>query len=528
MGQRKYIKVIMGMLLPLTIFAQTELWKYQDRLGEAYSIVYGADGNIYAAGVTATGFGAFIVISLTNRGDERWVYVYYGPDDGPDAARTIVYGSDGNIYAAGLSASSNSRALTVVSLTSSGTERWVYRYTGPQNGYNAAHSIVYGADSNIYVGGESEDDFLVLSLTNLGSERWVYKYNGTANGFDHAYSIVYGADNNIYAAGDVENSVSYDDVIVVSLTNSGEERWVRIYDGPANFYDQARSIVYGADGNLYVGGTQHTTGGYPDLLVLSLTRSSIIRWVYVYNSPTDSSDLAYSIVYGLDENIYVGGTSQNNSSFDFTIISLTNSGTERWVYRYNGPAGDPDVAYQIVYGADGNLYGTGYTSIGVGTFGDLVALSVTNSGVERWVYLYNGAGNWADFGNSICYGADNNVYVAGSAYEVDTFNHFTVICLSSGGEVSEDTRTPIPRVLFVSSFFKDKITLKFSESYHNSIKIFLYNIYGNLVFENSLPYALCSITIDDEKIKSLPEGIYFLSVASGKKELGKVKLIKLE
>ena len=47
---------------------------------------------------------------------------------------------------------------------------------------------------------------------------------------------------------------------------------------------------------------------------------------------------------------------------DFTVISLTIAGDENWIYRYNGPANDVDVANSIVYGSDGNIYAAGYSN----------------------------------------------------------------------------------------------------------------------------------------------------------------------
>lgn len=103
-------------------------------------------------------------------------------------------------------------------------ENWVYWYNGPGNSYDYAHSIVYGADWNIYAAGSSQGlttsmDFLVLSLTSEGDERWVYRYNGPANSTDVAHDLVYGADRNIYATGESMVNGTGDDFTVISLRN---------------------------------------------------------------------------------------------------------------------------------------------------------------------------------------------------------------------------------------------------------------------------------------------------------------------
>jgi hypothetical protein len=185
----------------------------------AYSITCGIDGNIYAAGFT---LDDFTVVSLTTAGDTNWVYRYNGPGNVSDWANSLVYGADSNIYAAGYSCGSGTWGdFTVISLTTAGDTNWVYRYNGSMNSDDEARSVVYGADENIYTAGitdnGNDDDFTVISLTNTGDTRWVYQHDGSANGSDYAHSLVYGADGNIYAAGYSYNSGTWDDFTVISL-----------------------------------------------------------------------------------------------------------------------------------------------------------------------------------------------------------------------------------------------------------------------------------------------------------------------
>jgi hypothetical protein len=111
-------------------------------------------------------------------------------------------------------------------------------------------------------------------------------------------------------------------------------------------------------------------------VLLAIAGGQTERWVYRYNGPGNSWDEANSIVAGADGNVYAAGWSYDSlTGYDFTIISLTPSGGERWVYRYNGPGDRYDDAYSIVYGADGNIYAAGY-STGSGTGNDFTAISL--------------------------------------------------------------------------------------------------------------------------------------------------------
>lgn len=342
------------------------------------SIIYSADGNVYIAGFTVdtNWVQKFSVISLTSGGSERWVY-RYSPPDIWGSVNSLVNGADGNIYAGGTTYND----FTVISLTPNGNERWVYQYNRPGNNWGQALSIVYGADGNIYAGGESYDsitklDITVISLTSNGAQRWIYRHNGSGNDDDRAYSLIYGADGNIYAGGLSYDSITGSDFTVISLTPDGTQRWIYQYNGSGNWNDGAISLVFGSDGNIYAGGWSYDSITGSDFTVISLTPNGTERWVYRYNGPSNLSDGALSIAYGADGNIYAGGESYDNiTGSDFIVISLTVDGIERWVYRYNGPGNDYDVANSLVYGTDGNIYAAG-ESWGVSSHNDFIVISI--------------------------------------------------------------------------------------------------------------------------------------------------------
>jgi len=219
--------------------------------------------------------------------------------------------------------------LSVCVLSFAQIERWIYRYDGSGNFDDIANSIIYGADGNIYVAGLSYDsvtyhDFTVVSLTTAGDTNWVYRYNGARNDSDCAYSIVYGADDNIYAAGFSDCSFDSADFMVISLTTAGDTNWIYRYDGPGHAGDYVNSLVYGDDGNIYAAGWSYGSGTNYDFIVISLTTTGDTNWVYRYNGPGNESDVANSLVYGADGNIYAAGQSFGSGTrADFTVISLS-------------------------------------------------------------------------------------------------------------------------------------------------------------------------------------------------------------
>ncbi len=493
---RKYIilKVVIFKLIPVILLAYGENWIYRyDGPGHgsdaANSIIYGLDGNIYVAGYSYDGitYDDFTVISIADTGYTNWAYRYNYQGHGSDAANSIIYGLDGNIYAVGYSEDSiTGYDFTVISIADTGYTNWVYRYNGSANGFDIANSIVYGADGNIYAAGYSEDsitgyDFIVISLTTTGDTNWTYRYNGPGNGSDVANSIAYGADGNIYAAGYIEDSTTYEVFTVVSLTAAGNTNWIYYYHPDQSTDYTANSIVFGADSSIYVAGARGSDMGF---IVISLNAFGDSNWVYRGNN-----GCANGIVYGTDGNMYAAGSYNLN----FTIKSLGIGGYTNWTYYYN--PGYYDYATSIAYGIDGNIYAAGFADIG-STGPDIAAISLTSSGDTNWTYLY--CAPFDDGANSIVYGADSNVYVAGFSANSSAQGDIIVISLpSEPNNTIEDQKIIDLNSHICSSIFFGPLRLPKGK------KCKVFDITGRIVMPGQLKPGVYFIQIDNKIVQKV-------------------------
>jgi uncharacterized delta-60 repeat protein len=206
--------------------------------------------------------------------------------------------------------------------------------------------------------------------------------------------------------------------------------WIYTLNGPMNSMDLSSCITLGRDGNVYASGFTLGDNAH-DFTVISLTPEGFERWVFVYNGLDNYDDYAVSIVGGPDGNLYVAGEIYGNFE-DFAVISLNPGGDLRWIYQYDGPGGYDDYALSIACDSNGNIYAAGY-SWGLYTYRDFTVISLDPSGNERWVYRFNDFGNDWDDALSVTYGSNGKVYATGYTYRVLTLADFTVISLDTLG-----------------------------------------------------------------------------------------------
>ncbi|MGB3478449.1 MAG: hypothetical protein WBB67_04750 [bacterium] len=367
-----------------------ERWVYTyngpgDSMDVALGVACDQDGNLYIAGSSYNNNNDLLIVSLTSDGVERWVYQYNGTGNGDDIANSIAVGLDGNVYAAGVSyGTGTGDDFVIVSVDTAGNERWVYRYDWA-SWHDGANVLTCGADDNIYVGGYSymwvcTQVFTVICVDTVGSEKWIFRTQGTGVVDEAVQSIVYGLDGNIYAAG----YSSLLDFTVVSLDTAGTRRWEYV-KGQAGFNDRALDVAYGSDGNIYSVGFLESNGTGYDFTVISLSNASDSNWIYQYNGSGSGNDVAHAIVYGEDAHIYAAGSNLDSiTGDDFTVIRLDTTGAEKWVYRFSGSGDGSDIAFSITYGLDHNLYIAGYSYDSTTALDfTVISLDTTTSHIEE-------------------------------------------------------------------------------------------------------------------------------------------------
>jgi beta-propeller repeat-containing protein len=286
------------------------------------------DGNVYVTGYnieTATSFD-FITIKYSPSGAELWVR-RYDSGNGEDVPSAIACDASG-VYVTGRT----NAGYTTIKYDFSGVPQWVRTYSGGF-GSDSPADLILDAAGNIYVTGQStgsgtNDDYATIKYDAAGNQQWVRRYDGpstvVANDYDRAVALAVDGDGNVFVTGN-----SSDDFATVKYDAAGAEIWVRRYNGPGAGGDWATSVAVDASGNSYVCGASfgNSTTQY-DFATLSYDPSGTVRWTERYNGPGSGYDTPYSIAVHSSGDVYVSGASTGiGTSLDYTTIKYAQAVT---------------------------------------------------------------------------------------------------------------------------------------------------------------------------------------------------------
>ena len=325
-------------------------------IDKATAIAVDGSGNIYVTGASTSGNGGldYATIKYNSAGQQRWVAYYDGPGDLDDVATAIVVDGSGNVYVTGESEGD----YTTIKYNSAGQQQWVRRYDGQ------VAAIAIDAVGNVYVTGtsyvsESYYDYATIKYDASGQQQWAARYNGPANDYDQATAMAIDGAGNAYVTGYSYGSVG-GDYATIKYNSAGQQQWARRYDGPAHSDDLANAISVDGSGSVYVTGESPGSGSSLDYATIKYNSAGQQQWVRRYDGPANYDDQATAIAVDGSGSVYVTGRSYDwGSNYDYATIKYDASGQQQWVARYDGPANSVDEVVGFAIDAIGSVYVTG-------------------------------------------------------------------------------------------------------------------------------------------------------------------------
>ena len=329
------------------------------------------------------------------------------------------------------------------------TEDWVARYNGPGDLDDITTDLAVDSEGNTYVtgrsfGGSTNWDYATIKYDSAGVEKWVQRYNGTANGFDDATSIIIDNEDNVYVTGYIFEGNTRNDFATIKYNSDGVHQWVQIYNSPGNGDDRAKSIAVDNDGNVYVTGYSFgnvTITDY-DYTTIKYSSAGVQQWVKTYNGngTENNVDIAAAIVSDTQGNVYVTGVSyRDNDGYEYATIKYNSAGVEQWVQRYHDLNHSSSNPSSIAVDNQGNVYVTGSLylltdSYEGETLYDYATVKYNAAGVEQWVQKYNGtAGNFSSDTASDLVVDNNGNVYVTGSSEGETISDYATIKYNTDG-----------------------------------------------------------------------------------------------
>ncbi len=324
---------------------------------------------------------------------------------------------------------------------------WVKNYGGTarERVYHANPTVDGGmilcgfslSNDNDFAATAGDWDAYVMKLDAKGVKQWVKLFSGS--GADIALPVFQTKDGGYMVGiwsdskdGDFSGQNGDSDIIAMKLDANGNQVWKKYFGGSG--FDSISSISETSDGGFILAGETNSkdgdftnNNGEIDIAIIKIDANGTKKWAKTFGgSLTDSP---YSIAIGVDNAIYITGTSesedvdftQNIGLEDFILIKMSNDGKTHWLKHFGG-TGDDD-AWRIKTLKDSSLIIVGTSTSTDGHFTknygerDAQIMKIDTSGKVLWTKNYGGTSN--DLISDVRETADGGLLFLGSSDSED-------------------------------------------------------------------------------------------------------------
>lgn len=257
-----------------------------------YSVAIGSDGSVYVGGrTTSVGAGGFdsLLAKYDASGSLQWQRRIGG--NGNDQIKSIAIGADGAVYAGGMTRSGAAAGddFLIVKYNAEGALQWSRALGGAGN--DQIESVAIGPDGSLYAVGFTHSagaggaDSLLAKFDTDGAVQWQRALGGSNT--DYGNSVFIGPDGSVNVAGYTQSvGAGGTDILLAGYDAAGSLQWQRTLGGTGG--DTSQSLAFGSDGSVYVQGVTSSAGaGSNDFMVARLPKDggeNMIAGPLVYQS----------------------------------------------------------------------------------------------------------------------------------------------------------------------------------------------------------------------------------------------------
>lgn len=236
---------------------------------------------------------------------------------------------------------------------------------------------------------------------------------------------------NAYVTGYSETTTGYIDCVTISYTPTGEQRWLRLYDGkvdpddPESDYGVALALAPD-ERSLYVVGSTIRGGSplppyglYPNWLAIKYdSASGDEQWVRFYGTDHDYNAGGVDLVVDEQGAFYVAGSMATpDDTGDLAIVAYSPDGDELWAVRRSQ---DHEQGASITFAPDGTLVviGARATNFYSPPYLDILIMGYSREGRFLWEATYGVGEDTIDVAGASLVDPEGSIYIAGGSHAI--------------------------------------------------------------------------------------------------------------
>ncbi len=390
------------------------------------AIAVDATGNTYVAmsSFRAGTNNDYAVTKYRPDGSTEWVARYDSPGHGNDSPHGIAVDSAGYVVVTGWSDYNNTNDFdgVTVGLSPTGIQRWVLRHRGTGNNWEGMEKVVMDSQGSAYVVGLLDNfgtgsDIYTIKILRSGVIAWGATYNNTQqNSADEGADIAIApGTGDVYVTGGSYRGSGQADIITIKYNPTGQQQWVKTYNGPGNDFDAGTRIAVDFFGAVWVVGESTGAGTGRDYAVLAYGSNGIGGLMARYSGPGNGRDAPTGLAVDMSENAYVTGYSlAADGKYDIATVRVSPNAFIVWTQRYRAPSGNNSYGSDLALDQNRNAIVVG-SQDGIGSNQDYIALKYDTGGNPIYQVDYNGPGNAVDAARAVALDADGNAFITGGS-----------------------------------------------------------------------------------------------------------------
>lgn len=361
----------------------------------------------------------------------------------------LIKDRDGNFYGTTAAGGLNGFG-TVFKVSPAGVLTTLVSFSSFQD---VCSSLIIGRDGNIYgtLKGSGPDLGSIFRMTPTGTLTILAAFTGTTGTHPGSYpksGLVEGRDGSFY--GTTERGGASDLGTVFKFTTNGTGAGTVFtslveFNGangsnaetPVTSTKGQGNLLLAADGNFY--GVTERGGAFGNGTIFTMTPAGTLTTLLSFSGAGGMGAYPKGGLIQLRDGRFFGTTFAGGATDNGTVFVLTTDGTAggtnlNTLVAFTGNAGPyhgSSPLGALVQGADGNLYGTTYsTTLGLQSFGFGTVFKLTPAGVFSTFATF-GQNNGAQPAAGLVIGGDGNFY--GTTFSAGGFGFGTVFRLTPGG-----------------------------------------------------------------------------------------------